>query len=320
MNLYFNYWTNSLKSIGDIGESQKAIVIAKIAQFIISAAGIYFGGGIYALSTAYLLSGLVQRMISKKAFLKNDLILYTNNLKKYEIGQIFNIIWYNAKRAGFSTLMTSAMSQSGTIICSAFLGVEITGAYGLALQLISILCSVSQIYFQANIPVLTSAKVVGDEKRVQQLFSASVMMFWLTTILGLVAICFIGLPILKLLNANTIPSVFVILGIALYNVPESNYAIHATFISMGNKLPFVRSLIYTCFIRIVLSILLVLYTNLGVYSIIVASIISNYSYIVWKWPLFAIKEINLNVFQVITLGIKSLFNDIFNIIFKNSLI
>lgn len=325
MNLYFNYWTNSLKSVGAIGESQRAIVIAKISQFIVSAVGIALGGGLMALAIAYVISGIVQRMISRKEFIKrndtyNKMKEYMKNLNKNDLISIFKIIWFNAKKAGVSTLMTSAMSQSGTIICSGILGVGKTGEYGLSLQLISILCSVGQIYFQTNIPMLTNARITNDKKRIIYLFSSSVMMFWFTTILGVFAICTIGLPILKFFGANTIPSIWMILGIAMYNLPESNYAIHATFITMGNKIPFVNSLFLTCITRIVLTLLLAMYSNLGVYSIIVASIISNYIYIVWKWPLYALKEINISIKSIIFNGTKNLLLDIKNMLFKNKLI
>lgn len=321
MNLYFNYWTNSLKSIGAVAESQKAIVFAKVSQFIISALGIILGGGIFALAVAYVISGIVQRMFSKAAFMKKDNIYsnitkYKAVLTKGEIKNMFLIIWFNAKRAGVSTLMTSAMSQSGTIICSAVLGVGITGAFGLALQLISILCSVGQIYFQTNIPMLTSARIVGDKEKIKKVFSSSVMMFWFMTVLGTIALCTIGLPFLRLLGSNTVPSIWLIMGIALYNIPESNYAIHATYISMGNRLPFVNSLIVTCIVRIVLSVLLTSYTSLGVNSIIISSFISNYMYIVWKWPLEALKEIEISIFEVITRGTRVLGSDMIGMLKK----
>ena len=52
LNIFYNYWTTSLKGIGAIKQSQIAVIVSKMIQIVISLIGLYLGYGIIALAFA----------------------------------------------------------------------------------------------------------------------------------------------------------------------------------------------------------------------------------------------------------------------------
>ena len=212
-----------------------------------------------------------------------------------------------AKKAGISTISTTVMSQAGTIVCSGVLGVNSTAEYGLVLQLITVLVGVGQIIYQIHIPVLTNAKIINDLERQQRKFSLSVVGFFLITIMGMFfCVLFLG-DIISLIKSNTVFNNTLFLGVALYYIPENNYSIHASYISIGNELPFVKSLVFTSLLRILLLFLGTYILRLGLWGIVFAGIISDYVYIIWKWPSVALKQLQLTPLQLIKVGFSELY-------------
>ncbi|MFR6330371.1 MAG: hypothetical protein ACLUOI_17105 [Eisenbergiella sp.] len=199
------------------------------------------------------------------------------------------------------------MSQAGTIVCSGVLGVNSTAEYGLVLQLITVLVGVGQIIYQIHIPVLTNAKIINDLERQQRKFSLSVVGFFLITIMGMFfCVLFLG-DIISLIKSNTVFNNTLFLGVALYYIPENNYSIHASYISIGNELPFVKSLVFTSLLRILLLFLGTYILRLGLWGIVFAGIISDYVYIIWKWPSVALKQLQLTPLQLIKVGFSELY-------------
>ena len=54
--------------------------------------------------------------------------------------------------------------QSNTILCSLYIDLSETAAYALAIQILTIISSVSLIYFTTNLPKLNAAQVTRDVK------------------------------------------------------------------------------------------------------------------------------------------------------------
>ena len=156
LNLYFGYWSILLKGVGAIKQSQKAYVAGYLTQLIVSYVGLLCGFGLIALSVASCVCGVVIRFLSHYYFIHyediREILKAKYELTKGEIKDTFVKIWYNAKRAGTSTIASIFMIQSTTVICSAYFGVVTTGEYGLCLQLLNALTGVAQIYYQTSIP------------------------------------------------------------------------------------------------------------------------------------------------------------------------
>jgi len=311
LNIYYSYWSISLRSVGAIRQSQKATILGTIVQLIVSYIGLLLEGGIVALSIATCLCGITIRFISRAYFSRLNNIgsilkKYSNSIKKEELSETFKIIWYNAKRAGISSIATVAMTQSTTLICSAYLGIKIAGEYGLCMQLLGSLSGVAQIYYQTTIPQLTQSRQRNNLLECQKQFSLSVTIAWGIFVFGFIIAVLFGNALLVIIKSRTSLNIriFVIMSICTFG--EMNYSIHASFISLENKLPFVSSVVITAILVIALSFLGV-YAKLGILGIIGMRCIAEISYIFWKWPKVAHQELKMRSLDIIYVGMKELY-------------
>lgn len=311
-NIYFNYLILGLKSTGAIAGSQQAVVVSKIVQLVISAAGVVCGGGLIALSGSYIISSFVMRILAKNIFYKYNgigeyLKKVKGNITKNEIKKILKIIWFNAKKAGSVTIASTIMTQSGILFCSAFIGINETAVYGLCVQLNTVLFGVGQIFYQTNVVALTNAKINGDKKKQQKIFSMALVLSWCIVTVGIIFLSLGGTWLLDLIGANTRIKVSVLLFICFYMFLEQNCALSTYYISLSNTYPFMKSFVVTAFFQLFVFLCLVIFTELQVWHILLVNIISRSFYISWKWPLECLKELDLTIFQLVRLGFLNIF-------------
>lgn len=308
LNIYYNYWTSTLKGVGAIQQSQKAIIISKVAQIVLSLAGLYLGGGIIALAAAYLISGFIYRYASKRmlfryhnigTIIKQEQV----NITKGEIGKILKLVWHNAKKVGIVAVGTFGITQSTTMISSAFIGLDATASYGLTLQIINVLSGVSRILFQSYIPMLTELKLSNKVKELFKKFSLSVVVFWLIYLAGLIGTLTIGIPFVKLIKSGTDLPFVMVLFMGIYMFLEANHSIHATYISLSNEIPYMKSSIISGVFIIILSLLSARFTNMGIYGLMLVQFIVQLVYNNWKWPYVVMKEFRTNILEILCTGL-----------------
>jgi len=309
LNIFYNYWIATLRGVGAIKESQITVIISKIIQIIVSLIGLLLGGGILALAVAYLLSGFVLRIISKQFLFKYKNIgerKKEQNVKItiQELKIIISKVWYNAKKTGTVSISAFVITQSTTMICAAFIGLEATASYGLCLQLILVIQGVSQIFFNANIPMMTNTKIIGFIEKSKRELSLAIAIYWSVFIFSLIALVTIGLPLIGLIRSNTPLPVVMVLFMGCYLFLEGNHSLFATYISFSNSVPFVKAAIISALIIVFGSLVVALFTDFGIYGLMVVQAIVQLCYNNWKWPSVVFKNLNMNVFSMMRLGIN----------------
>ena len=101
LNLYYSYFTSFLRGVGAIAENNIAGVISKTVQILLSCILLYSGWGLLGASIGYLVSGIVLRVYSVRAFYKYQHIgqalkSVLNKVPFQECWDMFKVIWYNA--------------------------------------------------------------------------------------------------------------------------------------------------------------------------------------------------------------------------------
>lgn len=309
LNLKYAYWTTSLLGVGAVSYSQKANVIARISQIIVSIAGLYLGYGIISLAFAYFLSGVLLRLIGKRYLMGYSGIKqaeeeYLNDISKEEIKKNFIKIWHNAKKNGLTSIAAFIITQSTTLICSAFYGLEVTASYGLCLQIVSAMAGIAKIYFYALRPKLTELKVSGQTNRNDFLraMSTSIFIFWFCYLLEFLVIWIWGLKAIALLKSNTDIPIAMYIYMSIYLFLENNHSLFANIIEMSNIVPYFKASI--------ISSILVLFGELGIsriglggiYGLMTVQCIVQLSYNNWKWPSVIFKEYHINPIFIIREG------------------
>ncbi len=305
LNLYTGYWSVLLRGVGAIKHSQKANIAGYLAQLILSYVGLLCGYGIIALAVATVVCGIVIRFISYHYFTHYQdicgILASKCEFAKQEIKSTFFTIWYNAKRAGVSSIATVLMTQSTTMLCSAYFGVEVTGEYGVCLQVLSALIAISQIFYQTTIPELTQLRQYDQRDMCKKRLSMSLCIAWGIFLGGTLICAFSGECLLNLIHSQTKFNLLIFLIVAYYSFGEMNYSMYASFISLGNRLPFVPSVVITSVITVALSFVSV-YLHLGIWGLLLVRAITESAYIFWKWPGEVHQEMALNPWRIIKIG------------------
>ena len=117
LNLYYGYFNSFLRGIGAIAQVNLATVTGRIIQIVATVTLLIAGYGIVGTGIAYLLYGLVFRILSKRSFynykgLGKALKKTEENTDIDDIKQMFFIVWHNASREGIVTLANYLANQA----------------------------------------------------------------------------------------------------------------------------------------------------------------------------------------------------------------
>lgn len=298
INMTFEYWNVILRGIGCVADGQKANIISKIVQVVVSSIGLLLGAGLIALSSAFLLSGIVLRFylrskcIDKLDLNKVDLKWHCNNpvLKK-------NLLC-NAKKYGVTVLSTQLVAQAFQMIIASCFGLEISAEYGLTVQLLSFIMTIAVVHYNAIVPEIVICGISNNNERIKKLFCSGLCSFWIISILGIVCLVTLGPMVLNVFSKdNTMLPLGMTCLIAMVYFVENNRSIFTTFISTKNELPFTIPVVVCSIIIVVLSLL----STIAFKSLIVLFIIRlvvEMSYNGWKWMKDVFVGLDLSIYKI----------------------
>lgn len=310
INMYYSYWNAFLRGIGALKQLNQAAIISRSLFIIISIIGLLSNGGLIAIAIAQIVSGLVLRLLCKMEFLKlagkeflTDKIERDNNEKV-----IFRQLLPNTTKYGMISVGGFMSQRADTLLCSSFLGLEATSRYGLTMQLLNLLGSISQLLFSSYTSQITEERLNGNKKKVITLFSISISFQFLVGIIGILVIVFIGPWILDIIGTDTEllpkPMILVIGMILLF---EWNTSVFLNFLMTSNKVPFVKTSIFSGIFIVVCSYLLLVFTNLEVFALIIGRAIVGFGFNNWYWPRYVCKELSIKFYKLVGIGLTNLY-------------
>lgn len=311
-NIYYNYCANALKGIGLIARYQKILVFSRVSQIVLSYVGIKAGYGLIALSTAYLVSGFMIRILSKFSFKKEVRIIDSQygqpNEQKAKARdrisasiEMFRDVWYNAKRSGIIALCSYATNQSLTLICSAYLGVEETASYGLSLQVVSAIMNVAGLFMSTYQPKLINSMALGRNDEYRKNFSMCMFIFTSVACTGIVAFAVASNWLLSLLGSNTTIPIGMFLFMGIYMFLEHNHGQYTSYFTMRNEIVYLKAYVISS-IGIVLGSWILAIVGKSIYTLMAVHFVVQLCFNNWYWPYKAMKLMNTN-------PVKSLYED-----------
>lgn len=306
LNLMYCYYTSFLRGVGAIAENNKAAIITKLVQIIISVVLLYARYGILGVSIAYLLSGIALRLSSKLYFdhyenIREKLREVKTKTSWSEVKKTFGIIWYNASKDGLVTLANYLNTQANTLICSSVLGLATTGSYGLSVQLSSIAATIAGIPFSSALPKLQEKATKHDNEGGMKLFSGTMVLFFFSFV-ALTVIVILLLPFIKWLKPTLTIDVFMLIAVFFLSFINHIYHYHASLISTFNTLPYTNAFVVSSFAAVILSYILTKYTPLGIWALILSPIVIAMAYNLWKWPLYVLRLYKTDIFSFMRVG------------------
>lgn len=302
LTILSSFWLPILKGSGAIKAANKVTIFSKLTYLILAAIGLTFRGGLVLLTLSYLLSIVMMWIWSQIEFKRHLGPTYTQTHKNesYHLKEVFARIWPNSKRSGLVNIGAWLTTKGSTLISSYFLGLEVTGQFGVTVQLLTVVGNISSLLFNTYLPELASTRTRHDDKRFKQLFSRAILVQWLLTFMGNFGVVFIIPILLTWINVSTklLPQPWLlIMSIILYL--EQNHSTFAILITLSNKVPFVPASLISGVSIISISFILVS-MGFGIGSIILTQGFVQLAYNNWVWPYRVFKENALSMHDLFT--------------------
>ena len=319
-NLLFSYYTSFLRGIGAVAENNKAAIISKAVQLTFCWLLLEMNFGILGVSIAYLLSGIALRLFSKFYFNRYENIGY--NIRNVVVDSLFiksfnriKIIWHNSAKEGLVTISNYLNSQANTLICSYMIGLSATGSYGISLQLATLVSSISSIPFSTYQSKMQEYAITNNVESNKKIFSFSVVAY----VVAYIIIAFgslLSIPIIQFIKPSFIIDIHMYLLILFQILLWGYYGLFCSFISSYNTLPYSKTLIISSVITVSLSVVLVEYSDLGIWALIISPIIVSL-YNVFKWFIYVRNNyLHISFSEMNSIGIRTLYNIIKSFVFK----
>lgn len=309
-NLYYGYYNSFLRGVGAISAVNRVALVTRLVQIALTVVLLACGLGIIGTGVAYLVSGVVMRLLSKRDFMRHQgigkgLAAVKETITVAQMKETFLVVWHNASREGLVTLANYLANQACTLISPLFLTLSETGVYGLAVQLANVLSNVAGAMYNANQPVLQSAYITNDREKTRRTMSLIMVSYCGLTLVGLVALITVGLPLIRLIKPATTPSVLVMLGVSMYQFILKFRNCYTSYFSCTNRIPYVKAFLISSVLGVVLAAIL-LALGCGIWGLIWAQILSQGCFNGWYWMWRAHQEMELSASQTVRYGWEEL--------------
>ncbi|HHG3484927.1 TPA: O-unit flippase-like protein [Vibrio parahaemolyticus] len=293
VNFYFSYFNGLITGRGQQKELYRITAISKSISLLVSVPLLIFGVGLLSMAIGSFLSMIITRLL---------LYRYFYNKNREEIKALLNIktrrveltktLWLSAWKLGVTGLGSFLILRANMFIASSFLGLKVAASYGLSVQVISILSSVSAMVFTLNVPKLNSLQGLGDKNSIKDIFYRSLFVTHILYVIGGLLLILVGMPILELISPNTmLVSLPILLFMLFMYQLELNHSVCATYLTTFNKVPFLHSSIISGILITISGIITSNFTNFGVLGLLGGQFFIQLLYNNWYWPLVAYRSI-----------------------------
>ena len=318
-NIYFLYYNSLLIGAGKIKEQRYSTIYSRIVYIIICFVLIFSGHGLISVVIANLISPFVARYYSYKKFYSGEL---KDNLPvemsgRNEIRQAISDIWYTAKKSGTNTIGHYVGTNASTFIAGLFLPLAVTAQWGILVQLISIIEGVAMNIGVSLYPEYCKLRLRGNNEELIRKSSFGITSMIIIMLIGGLTIAFLGPKILTIIRSNAIlPPLFFMLAYIVKQIIVCNAQLFAMLMTSRNVIPSPMAVLITSASQIVLITILLKFTNLGIWSLLLGPFIPGMSYTYWAWMNNELNNMKLSAGHFYACGLKAI-NDYMQKIIKN---
>lgn len=307
LNLYYGYYASFLRGVGNVAQANKNTVWARLVQIILMVILLAMGFGLVGACVAYLAYGTVFRLLGKHYFYKykgmgEHLTKIKEKPSATQIKEMFLIVWHNAWRDGAISLCNYCCNQVSTLICSAYLSLAETGVYSIGVQIASAIATIAGTLYNTYQPELQAAYVIADKEKMRKTMSLIVVSFGYLFVIGTAGFFVVGVPFLKLIKPSAVVSIPILLGLCAYQFLLKFRNCYTSYFSCTNRILYLNGFITSAVLCVVLSFVAIGPLKLGVRGLIIAQIVSQAVYNVWRWPVLAHKELGLSFMNMAKIG------------------
>ena len=294
-NIYNYYLGALLIGKGLIKKSKQITMIGQILFLVIASFLIISGYGLIAIFTAQGFSYIIIRVLSKKYFFDNQLTKKLKLASNYPKNKIFNSIYPNSIKIGITSLGAFLVHRSSIIIGSLYVSLENIASYGITIQLMTVVSSIAGTYVNTFLPKINELRIKDKIAEIKSIYLKGHFYFTIIFFFGSIFVLFMGDWALNLIKSSTllIPKSLLVCLI-IFSFLENNHSIAGHILLTKNEVPFFKASIFSGFVVVLLLFIFFQFTDLGIFSLILAPGIAQGIYQNWKWPYEVYKELKIN--------------------------
>ncbi len=308
-NLFTLYYESLLLGSGLIKQSKQLIIIGQACYLLIAGILILFDFDLLSIVIGQFISVLIVRILSKRLFFTINMKALIQKTSKIDERALLKLIMPNAIKIGLTSFGGFLVQRSAIIIGSLFLSLEEIGSYGVTLQIINLMATLSLIYQSTFLTKINQLRIIGDINQLKEIHIKSKLIYFLTFIFGSLAIYFIAPWLLILLKSKTyLVNETILIMMFLIAFIENNIIMSSNIILSRNVVPFYKASLISGFLIVIFLFLFFQYTHYGILNLVIVPLIIDLFYQGWKWPIAVVKDLNITLQDYQNLFRKALKN------------
>jgi O-antigen/teichoic acid export membrane protein len=301
LNFTTGRWPALLTGVGAVREAQFVSIVSLLSYYVLAAAGLLAGLGLWSMVLGSVGSGFVLRGLGRRTFAKKT--GFPGGLPAMRFNrEMFSVIWPNAWRTGLVGIGAFMIVQSNTLVCSAFLGLKTTASYGISFQIIAILFALCSVWIAVKMPLINQLRVQGRSDAIVSVFVGRMRLTILSYWAGALCVIFLAPLVLNWVGSKTmlLPA-DQLAALALIRFLELHHAQYAGLVLSENRNPFLKSALLTGMAIVGCSVTSLAIGKLkhwtpytGVWCLLLSTGLVQLCYNNW-WPILrALRGLNLN--------------------------
>lgn len=294
--IYTSYYSPLLMARGYVKRNQQIIILGQTVRITVCAILLLSGFGLISMVIGQLLCDLLTRNLMHYVFYDKELKikLFAKDNEIINVLQIMKIMTPNALKIGGVSIGSFAVNKLSMFIAPLYLSLATVGSFGLTRQMIIIISGIGMTWFNAFYPKITERRLKNEYQHLKRMYIKGNLFLIGTFIVCGLGLIFVGQPLLTVFNSKTaLLSVCFIFIYLIISFLEANHSLAAQILLTKNEVPFLIPALVAGAITVILLYIFLKFTSLGVFSLILASGISQIVYQNWKWVYDVWKEFNI---------------------------
>lgn len=157
--------------------------------------------------------------------------------------------------------------------------------------------------FDLFIPMFQSAYAGGEVQTARKIIEKSLSLYWILIVVCTIGVWFVGFPVLFLVKKGFSPDGLLYFALVVYLAVWNHHSLCCNYIISTNEIPYLPAYIVSAIAGFVLSYVLISFTNMGVWALVVGNGVAQLTYNNWKWPMYLSRKFSSHYFALIRAGL-----------------
>ena len=283
--LYTYYYSSLLVGRGLIKRNLQIIIVGQASRIISSIIFLLLGFGLISLVIGQFVSDIVNRALCYFAFYDSEIKQRIKESISIPVAEIMKVMTPNAVKIGVTTIGWFLFNKLIILIAPLYLTLSQIGSFGTTKQFVELIVSFGAMWFSTYYPKITNHRVTDNLFHLKRMYVKSKLIQLAIFIIFGIGFIAIGPYLLTLIHSKTqLLSSLMILFLLFFAYLDSNQSIASSLLLSGNEVPFMKSALFTGIMTVSLLFAFLNFTQIGIWSLILAPGISQLVYQDWKWP------------------------------------